>query len=257
MRNALGAVQSLLVLGGSSDIGAAIAERLVPGGCRRIVLAGRDPERMERVAERLRGLGAEVAITSWDATDIEGHGDAVKAAWDALPGDGPADVDAVVLAAGQLGDQQASRTTPARPGCGRELRRAGVPLLHVRRRMEEQGHGTIVVLSSVAGERVRRSNFVYGSTKAALDGFCQGLGDALEGTGVEVVVVRPGFVHTKMTEGRTAPPLATTPEAVADAVAAGLATGRHTVWVPGTFRWVMSVFRHLPRPLWRRLSARM
>src|SRR5690606_15464815 len=209
--------------------------------------------------ERLRGLGAEVAITSWDATDIEGHGDAVKAAWDALPGDGPADVDAVVLAAGQLGDQQALEDDPAAAARLAVVNYAGPvsTLLHVRRRMAAQGHGTIVVLSSVAGERVRRSNFVYGSTKAALDGFCQGLGDALEGTGVEVVVVRPGFVHTKMTEGRTAPPLATTPEAVTDAVAAGLATGRHTVWVPGTFRWVMSVFRHLPRPLWRRLSARM
>lgn len=259
MRNALGAIQSLLVLGGSSDIGAAIAEQLVDGGCRRIVLAGRDQEKMERVAERLRGLGAEVAITAWDATDIDGHGDAVKAAWDALPGDGPGDVDAVVLAAGVLGDQEALEDDPAAAAQLAMVNYVGPvsTLLHVRRRLEEQGHGTIVVLSSVAGERIRRSNYVYGSTKAALDAFCQGLGDALQGTGVEVMVVRPGFVHTKMTEGRTAPPLATTPGAVADAVAAGLATGRHTVWVPGTFRWVMSVFRHLPRPLWRRLSARM
>src|SRR5690606_25492918 len=113
VRNALGAIQSLLVLGGSSDIGAALAERLVPGGCRRIVLAGRDQETMGRVAERVRGLGAEVAITAWDATDGDGHGDAVKAAWDALPGDGPGDVDAVVLAAGVLGDQEALEDDPA------------------------------------------------------------------------------------------------------------------------------------------------
>jgi decaprenylphospho-beta-D-erythro-pentofuranosid-2-ulose 2-reductase len=71
------------------------------------------------------------------------------------------------------------------------------------------------------------------------------------------MVVRPGFVRSSMTEGRDAPPLSTTPQAVADAVADALASGRHTVWVPGTFRYVMAAFRHLPRPLWRKLSARM
>ncbi len=260
MRNALGAIQSLLVLGGSSDIGAAIAERLVPGGCRRIVLAGRRPDAMEPVAERLRAAGAEVAVTAWDATDIGSHADAIKAAWAALPGGGSSDdVDCVLLAAGVLGDQDHLEDDPS---AAAELATANYSgpvstLLHVTRRLEEQGHGTIVVLSSVAGERVRRSNFVYGSSKAGLDGFCQGLGDSLDGTGVNVMVVRPGFVHSSMTEGKDAPPLSTTPQAVADAVADGLASGRHTVWVPGTFRYVMSAFRHLPRPLWRKLSSRM
>jgi decaprenylphospho-beta-D-erythro-pentofuranosid-2-ulose 2-reductase len=262
LRNALGAIQSLLVLGGSSDIGAAIAERLVAGGCRSVVLAGRRPEAMEPVADRLRAAGAEVAITSWDATDVGGHADAVKAAWAALPGDGAdatRDVDCVVLAAGLLGDQGQLEDDPAAAADLAVANYAGPvsTLLHVSQRLEEQGHGTIVVLSSVAGERVRQSNFVYGSSKAGLDGFCQGLGDSLQGTGVDVMVVRPGFVHSSMTEGREAPPLATTPEAVADAVADGLASGRHTVWVPGTFRWVMTAFRHLPRPVWRKLSARM
>jgi len=260
VRNSLGAVQSLLVLGGSSDIGAAVAERLVAGGCRRVVLAGRHPEAMAPVADRLRGAGAAVATTAWDATDIGSHADAVKAAWDALP-DGPArrDVDCVLLAAGVLGDQAHLEDDPTAAAELAVANYAGPvsTLLHVSRRLEEQGHGTIVVLSSVAGERVRRSNFVYGSSKAGLDGFCQGLGDSLEDTGVDVMVVRPGFVRTSMTEGRDAPPLATTPDAVADAVADGLASGRHTVWVPGTFRYVMSAFRHLPRPLWRKLSARM
>ena len=260
MRNALGAIKSLLVLGGSSDIGAAIAERLVPGGCRRIVLAGRRPDAMEPVAERLRAAGAEVAVTAWDATDVGSHADAIKAAWAALPGGGSSDdVDCVVLAAGVLGDQDHLEDDPS---AAAELATANYSgpvstLLHVTRRLEEQGHGTIVVLSSVAGERVRRSNFVYGSSKAGLDGFCQGLGDSLDGTGVNVMVVRPGFVHSSMTEGKDAPPLSTTPQAVADAVADGLASGRHTVWVPGTFRYVMSAFRHLPRPLWRKLSSRM
>ena len=289
VRNALGGIQSLLVLGGSSDIGAAIAERLVPGGCRSIVLAGRRLEAMEPVAERLRAAGAEVAITSWDATDIAGHADAVKAAWAALPTNGasgaadrdaetadPAlpdvalpdvalpdaalpDVDCVLLAAGVLGEQDHLEDDPAAAAELAVANYAGPvsTLLHVTRRLEEQGHGTIIVLSSVAGERVRQSNFVYGSSKAALDGFCQGLGDSLDGTGVNVMVVRPGFVHSSMTVGKEAPPLSTTPEAVAEAVADGLASGKHTVWVPGTFRYVMSAFRHLPRPLWRKLSSRM
>ena len=169
------------------------------------------------------------------------------------------DFDCVLLAAGVLGDQEHLEDDPAAAADLAVANYAGPvsTLLHVTRRLEEQGHGTIIVLSSVSAERVRQSNFVYGSSKAALDGFSQGLGDSLEGTGVNVMVVRPGFVHSSMTEGMEAPPLSTTPEAVADAVVDALASGKHTVWVPGTFRFVMSAFRHLPRPLWRRLSSRM
>src|SRR5262245_16297021 len=212
---------------------------------------------MELAAERLRAAGAEVAVTAWDANDIGSHGDAVKAAWDALPGGG--DVDAVVLAAGVLGDQDhlADDPTAAAEAVTANYTGPVSTLLHVTHRLREQGHGSIVVLSSVAGERVRQSNFVYGSSKAGLDGFAQGLGDSLAGTGVGVMVVRPGFVHSAMTAGKEAAPLATTPDAVAEAVTAGLAAGRHTVWVPSTFRFVMAAFRHLPRPVWRRLSARM
>ncbi|HLM62822.1 MAG TPA: decaprenylphospho-beta-D-erythro-pentofuranosid-2-ulose 2-reductase [Acidimicrobiales bacterium] len=255
MRNALGAVQSLLVLGGASDIGASVAQRLVADGCTQVVLAGRHPERMEPVAERLRGAGAEVAIVAWDAADVADHGDAIKRAWDALPGGG--DVDCVVLAAGQLGDQAHLEDDPTAAAELATVNYTGPvsTLLHVSRRLREQGHGSIVVLSSVAGERIRRSNFVYGSTKGALDGFTQGLSDSLVGTGVHVLVVRPGFVHTSMTEGKEPAPLATTPEAVAEAVADGLAARRNTVWVPGTFRWLMVAFRHLPRGVWRKVSA--
>ena len=263
MQNALGAVQSLLVLGGSSDIGAAIAERLVPGGCSTVVLAGRHPEAMEPVAERLRAAGADVTITGWDATDIGGHADAVKAAWHAagngVAGQAGVDVDCVVLAAGVLGDQARLEEDPSAAAELAVANYAGPvsTLLHVAHRLKEQGHGTIVVLSSVAGERTRRSNFVYGSSKAGLDAFAQGLADSLVGTGVRVVVVRPGFVRSSMTEGREPVPLATTPAAVADAVAGALASGKDTVWVPGPFRYLMAALRHLPRPLWRRVSAKM
>ena len=126
-------------------------------------------------------------------------------------------------------------------------------LVPVARQLQAQGHGTIVGLSSVAGERARRSNFVYGSSKAGLDAFLQGLADAVRSAGVRVLIVRPGFVRTKMTEGLSPAPLAVGPDAVAAAIVDGLAQGREIVWVPPALRWVMVVLRHLPRPLFRRL----
>ena len=109
------------------------------------------------------------------------------------------------------------------------------------------------MLSSVAAERPRRANYVYGSTKAGLDAFATGLGDDLHGSGVRVMVVRPGFVAGRMTAGMKAAPFATTPAAVADAVAANLTAPTGTVWVPGVLRYAMSVLRHLPRAIFRRL----
>jgi len=97
---------------------------------------------------------------------------------------------------------------------------------------------------------------VYGSTKAGLDAFAQGLADALIGTGARVMVVRPGFVHTRMTAGMAAQPFATTPEAVADQIVKGLERGANTVWAPPMVRWVFAVMRHLPRSVWRIVSAR-
>jgi decaprenylphospho-beta-D-erythro-pentofuranosid-2-ulose 2-reductase len=254
VRDAFGRVQSLLLLGGASDLGAATAARMVRDGCKVVVLAGRRPDAMAPVADRLRAAGAErVEVVAWDALDVDGHGAAVAAAFDAAG----TDVDAVVLAAGILGDQEA---IDADPGAAAALITAnyGGPastLLHVAARLRAQGHGTIVVFSSVAGERVRKANFTYGSSKAGLDAFAQGLGDSLFGSGVRVLVVRPGWVATRMTEGMDPAPFATTPEAVADAVADGLAKGRDVVWAPPVLRAVFSAFRHLPRPLWRRVAA--
>jgi decaprenylphospho-beta-D-erythro-pentofuranosid-2-ulose 2-reductase len=123
------------------------------------------------------------------------------------------------------------------------------------RQLRRQGHGTLVVLSSVAGERVRRTNLVYGATKAGLDGFAQGLGDALVESGAGVLIVRPGFVRGRMTAGRQEAPFATTPHAVAAATATALATGQEVVWVPAGLRPAFIALRHLPRGLWRRFPG--
>ena len=119
----------------------------------------------------------------------------------------------------------------------------GLPLA---RMMKSQGHGTLAFLRSVAGDRVRRANFIYGSSKAGLDGFAQGLGYSLAGSGAEVLIVRPGFVHTKMTSGMKPPPFSTTPEAVAEATAAALAAGQRVIYVPARLRLLMAVAEHLP-----------
>jgi decaprenylphospho-beta-D-erythro-pentofuranosid-2-ulose 2-reductase len=161
MRDAFGRVQSLLLLGGASDLGAATAERLVRDGCRTVVLAGRRPEAMAPVATRLRSAGAErVEVVTWDATDVDAHEAAVAGAFAAAGGD----VDAVVLAAGVLGDQTELDADPAAAARLITANYAGPAstLLHVSRLLQVQGHGTIVVFSSVAGELVRKANFVYG-----------------------------------------------------------------------------------------------
>ena len=165
------------------------------------------------------------------------------------------DIDVAVVAFGILGDEEeawqdhASAVRHARVNYVGAVS-VGVVLARILRR---QGHGVIVALSSVAGERVRRSNFVYGSTKAGVDGFYLGLGEALRGTGASVLVVRPGFVRTKMTEGREPAPLSVTADEVASAILDGVARRADLIWVPAQLRVVMSGLRHVPRALFRRL----
>ena len=251
MIDALGAPQSLLLLGGTSDIALATARRLVRRRTRRVVLAARPSERLQAAAEELRGLGAAVEVVPFDADDTDSHAAAVGTAF------AGGDIDAVLLAFGVLGDQARAEAEPAHAVAVARTNYVGAVsvALHVVQRLKAQGHGTLVVLSSVAGERVRKANFVYGSTKAGLDGFAQGLADSLQGTGVHVMVVRPGFVRTRMTEGMSAAPFATTAEAVAEAIERGLQKRAHTVWVPGVLRLVMSGLRHAPRTVFRRLPA--
>ena len=252
MNDALGSPQSVLLLGGSSEIGLAITRRLVERRAKTVVLAGRDSEALKPAADDLRAAGAQtIDVVAFDALASGGHDAFVD---DAFNRHG--DFDLVIIAFGILGDQEkAERDTEAALAVLQTNFVGGASVaLPVARRLRTQGHGTLLVLSSVAGERARRANFVYGSSKAGLDAFCQGLGDSLVGTGARVVVVRPGFVHTKMTAGRTPPPLSTTPDAVADAVVRGLEKGAETIWAPPALRFVMSGMRHLPRPLWRRIK---
>jgi decaprenylphospho-beta-D-erythro-pentofuranosid-2-ulose 2-reductase len=251
VKDALSEMQSVLVLGGTSDIALATARKIVGRRRARVVLAARKPEACQEAAAALRAAGAsEVHSVAFDATDFASHEGFVRATFDHF-----GDFDLVLVAFGVLGDQARAENDPAAAVEIVQTNFTGVvsvtvPLVTCLR---AQGHGTLVLLSSVAGERVRRSNFVYGSSKAGIDGYYQGLAASLASSGVHVMIVRPGFVHTKMTDGLKAAPLSVTPDAVADAVIGGIARGRDVVWVPPAMRYVMVVLRHLPVAVFRRL----
>lgn len=252
MIDALGQPQSMLVLGGTSDIALSTAEALAADRLRRVVLAGRDETALQTAADRLRRAGVtDVATAHFDATDTDGHATIIEKAF----ADG--DIDVVLLAFGVLGDQGLEEHEPASAVAAVTVNYVGAVSvgLHVANALRAQGHGVLVVLSSVAGVRTRRANFVYGSAKAGLDAFAQGLDQALHGTGAKVLIVRPGFVRTRMTEGRPPAPFATSPEAVAAAIRGAIRSGAPSVWVPRHLRLVMTVVRHLPRPVFRRLRG--
>jgi len=213
----------------------------------------RDPATAEAPAAELRARGVEVDVIEFDALDTPSHGKVIGDVFG-----GPTDIDLVLLAFGVLGDQASFDADPEAAADAARINYVGAVScgLVVADRLRTQGHGTLVVLSSVAAERARRSNYVYGSTKAGLDAFAQGLGDALIGSGARVMVVRPGFVHTRMTAGMDAQPFSTTPDVVAAQITKGLERGSDTVWAPPIVRWMFVVLRHLPRRLWRIVSAR-
>jgi decaprenylphospho-beta-D-erythro-pentofuranosid-2-ulose 2-reductase len=247
--DAVGNVQKVLLLGGTSEIGLAMVRRPAAERQIAVALAGRTGAGLDGAADGLRRDGHTVDVVAFDAEDEGTYLPAVDAAF------AGGDVDVVVIAFGVLGDAEAAWQDSAVMRSIATVNYTAPVAVGVEAadRLRRQGRGAIVVLSSVAGERPRRSNFAYGSTKAGLDAFFTGLREALRPDGVRLLVVRPGFVTTKMTEGMKPAPLATTAEQVADSAVKALRAGRDTVWVPGSMRAVMSVLRHVPAPLFRRL----
>ena len=242
----MSAERRVLLIGGTSEIGLAIVRRLGADAPLRVFLLGRDRDALAGAAATFDGAEYDVV----DADALDSHEPVIARTFDRAGG-----FDVVVLAVGVLGAQAGLDADGAEAA---EVMRVGFLgsgslLLAALRALRRQGRGTMVVLSSVAAERARRSNAIYGATKAGLDALAQGLADSLAGSGVRVLVVRPGFVRTRMTAGLDPAPFATTPEAVAEATVAALAGREHTVWVPRGLRYVFAVLRHLPRPLYRRL----
>jgi decaprenylphospho-beta-D-erythro-pentofuranosid-2-ulose 2-reductase len=252
MRDALGNVENVLVLGGTSELALAITAALLPGRGH-AVLAVRDPQAAHGAMDQLAAAGVPtVDAVSFDARSIETHAAFVEQTF-ADHGD----FDIVIVAFGILGDQTHADHDAAHALdiVATNFDGAVSVLVPIAERMRAQAHGTIIVLSSVAAIRPRRANFVYGASKAGLDAFANGLADQLEGTGVRVLVVRPGFVHTKMTHGVAPAPFATDTETVARVVVRALGGRRTVVYAPPVLDLVAPVLRILPRTLWRRLSG--
>jgi len=242
---------AVLLLGGRSEIGLAVLHRLVAGGTRTVVLAARRADQLDEQERALRTEGAtSVYRVEFDADDLAGQ----RAVLDRAVGlAGPLDV--VVVAFGVLGDQARAERDAAHAAAVVHTdytAHVGV-LTELATLLRAQGRGTIVVFSSVAGVRVRRANYVYGSAKAGLDGFASGLSDALAGSGVRLLLVRPGFVIGRMTEGMSPAPFSSTPDQVADATVRALGAGRGEVWVPAVLRVIFAGLRLLPRAIWRRM----
>ncbi|WP_280222578.1 SDR family NAD(P)-dependent oxidoreductase [Nocardia neocaledoniensis] len=239
----------VLVLGGRSEIGLEVARRLAPG--RVVILAARRAGTLDAEIEQVRAAGASaVHAVEFDADDTATHAPLLEKLAAEHGGIGTA-----VLAFGVLGDQDRAESDPAH----------AVAVVHtdyvaqvsvlttLATLLRAQGSGRIVVFGSIAGVRVRRANYVYGSAKAGLHGFAAGLGDALHGTGVQLLLVRPGFVIGRMTTGMDPAPMASTPGQVADAVVRALGKGATRVAVPGRLNVAFVVMRLIPQFVWRRM----
>ena len=254
MIDATGNPQTILLLGGTSEIALAIAERYLRNAKARIILADLPgaPKKDAAIAQ-LQAAGAkEVQYLDFDALDPASHPAVIESAW----ADG--DVDVAVVAFGVLGDAEELWQNQAKAVLTAQINYVAAVSVGVLigEKLRAQGFGQIIAMSSVAGERVRRSNFVYGSTK---DGFYLGLGEALREFGVNVLVIRPGQVRTTTTlehwkaTGAKEAPFTVDKEDVAELAVTSAAKGKDLVWAPGQVRVLMSVLRHIPRPIFRKL----
>ncbi len=251
MINAVGNPQALLLLGGTSEIGLAIVEEYLKKGPARVVLAAlpNDPGRDGAVAQMTAAGASKVDVIDFDGIDTETHPNVIDEAW------AGGDVDVAIVAFGLDGDPEELWQNQRKAVQIAEVNyTAAVSVgVLVGEKMREQGFGRIIAMSSAAGERVKRTNFVYGSTKAGLDGFYLGLGEALREFGVRVLVIRPGMVRTKFSAHVKEAPLTVDKEYVAALAVRASDKGKELVWAPGAFRYVMIILRHIPRPIFRKL----
>ncbi len=257
MIDATGNPQTILLLGGTSEIGLAICKRYLRNTKARIILADlpNAPKRDAAIAQLEAAGASSVEYLDFDALDTKSHPEVIEKAW------AKGDVDVAIVAFGILGDAEELWQNQSKAVLSAQINYTAAVSVGVliAALMRAQGFGQIIAMSSVAGERVRRNNFVYGSTKAGLDGFYLGLGEALREHGVHVLVIRPGQVRTTTTlehwkaTGAKEAPFTVNAEDVAELAVASAAKGKTLVWAPGQVRVLMSVIRHIPRPIFRKL----
>jgi decaprenylphospho-beta-D-erythro-pentofuranosid-2-ulose 2-reductase len=254
VNNNFGQPQTVVVLGGSSDIARAITKRLCVARAHTVVLAGRNEELLDEAASEARRYGATKAATVlFDAEDVSSAQRAVDESFDQVG----EDVDLVIIAVGQHAKQRTYEDDATRCASVAVVNYAWpvAALAQIRRRLVAQGHGRILVMSSAAAIRVRRSTYLCDSAKAGLDRLCVGLAQSLEGTGVRLQILRPGYVRSRMTAGRKERPLSTGVDEVAENTMRGLASDDLAIWSPPVLRYAFAVAVLLPPGLWRRVTA--
>lgn len=244
-------MRKVLILGATSAIAQETAKVFAARGDK-LFLVARHPERLAAVVADLQLRGAaQVASQVMDLTAGAGHEELVSGAETTLGG-----IDTVLLAYGTLGDQKASEQdfAIARRELETNFVSAAAWLTVVANRFEAQRRGTIAVISSVAGDRGRQSNYVYGSAKAALSAFTSGLRNRLFKSGVSVVTIKPGFVDTPMTAEVPKNPLFAKPDAVARGIVRAIERGSTVVYLPWFWRWIMAIIKAVPEGIFRKLK---
>lgn len=247
-------MKRILILGATSAIATACA-RVWAGRGAALFLVARDPVRLAAVAADLRARGATaIASVTMDANAIAAHRAMLDAAFGGW-GEGKG-VDLVLIAHGTLPDQSVVERDAVHAVAEFATNATSVIALltDIANRMVLRQHGAIGVITSVAGDRGRPSNYVYGSAKAAVSAFCEGLRARLFREGVTLTDIRPGFVASPMTQGLPLPaPLVAQPEAIAPRIVAAIERGRDVVYVPAFWRLVMFAVRNLPRAVFKRI----
>jgi decaprenylphospho-beta-D-erythro-pentofuranosid-2-ulose 2-reductase len=241
----------VMIAGATSAIAHATAKQFATDGAE-LFLVGRDPDKLAAVQHDLEVRGAaRVAVHTLDLTDLAQHAALVAAAYETLGG-----LDAALIAHGTLPDQarvQASAEETLREFTTNALSTISLLTL-LAQRFEEQRRGCIAVISSVAGDRGRGSNYVYGAAKGAVTVFASGLRARLSKIGVAVVTIKPGFVDTPMTAHLKKNPLFASPERVGKRIYTAMLKGEDVVYVPWFWRYVMAIIRFIPEGIFKKLS---
>ena len=243
-------MQRLLIFGATSALAEATARLFAEDGSS-FLLAGRDGDKLDAVAADLRVRGAaQVASAAVDALDFDRHQPVVEEAFAALGG-----LDTVLIAYGTLPDQKACEQSFDAARRELEINALAVMslLTHAANRFEHQGFGIIAVLGSVAGDRGRQSNYVYGTAKGAVSLFMQGLRNRLHPCGVRVLTIKPGFVDTPMTAAFAKGLLWARPQQVAEGIYQAIVKKKDIVYLPCFWSPIMQVIRAMPESIFKRL----
>jgi short-subunit dehydrogenase len=244
-------MRRVLVIGATSAIAQATA-RLFAADGDALFLVARNGERLQSVADDLKvRYRVQIDTSILDITDYTAHEGLIEKVIAAQGG-----LDTVLIAHGTLPDQQACEASYDVTRREMEVNALSVisMLTYLANHFEKQGHGSLAIISSVAGDRGRQSNYVYGSAKAAVTVFLGGLRNRLHGAGVHVLTIKPGFVDTPMTREFPKGPLWASPEKVAKGIHKAILKRRDVVYLPGFWRMVMRIIREIPEPVFKRLK---